>query len=142
MNDPVINAVMAQVKHERFQRFRKSEQFSLGKLIYELKNMDRPNAGVMFSDGTYPGRLSSWRGSYDELAVVPEQEEYYNSLSDFVAVLESAVGKTFEGYKGGEFVMDEHSPVWVAEWGDNAYTAPCAVVYRTWVVIEIKEFDF
>lgn len=31
------------------------------------------------------------------------------------------VGKTFEGYKGGNFMMDERCPVWIAQWGTSGW---------------------
>ena len=31
--------------------------------------------------------------------------------------LKNAVGEKFTGYKGGEFRMERHTPVWVSEYG-------------------------
>ena len=39
------------------------------------------------------------------------------SLLDFLKMLKSTVGKTMTGYKGGDFLMGETTPVWVANYG-------------------------
>jgi len=37
-----------------------------------------------------------------------------------LAYAREALGSTYMGYRGGEFTMDEHTDVWIAEYGDSA----------------------
>lgn len=46
----------------------------------------------------------SWRGSYEELSFEPAGEM---KVSKVLRVLKSAIGKTYTGYKGGEYRMDK-----------------------------------
>lgn len=56
----------------------------------------------------------SYRGYYDELAFEPKEN---TTIGDMLACAKQAVGSTYGGYKGGEFTMDEYSPVWLAKRG-------------------------
>ena len=51
----------------------------------------------------------SYRGFYEELRV----NRTTATIATMRAVLERAIGGTFVGYKGGEYVMTRHSGVWV-----------------------------
>lgn len=77
-----------------------------------------------------PGRFCSYRGDYAQLAlergegfVYDEPAEHMEERgwrrNDTVAKLleaaKAAVGATFEGYKGGEFTMDEDSPIYLVD---------------------------
>jgi hypothetical protein len=44
-------------------------------------------------------------------------------VGDFLATLNDAVGKRFTGYKGGEYIMDADTPLWVANNGETGGTA-------------------
>ena len=59
----------------------------------------------------------SYRGYYDQLAFEPKQ---LIMVEDMLKDAQSALGKTFEGYKGGEFKMSEHTDVWLAEYGNTS----------------------
>ena len=60
-------------------------------------------------------RVDSWQGHYNELAVTLANQP--NTVSYAKAILERAIGGTFAGYKGGRYVMNEDTPVHVAQWG-------------------------
>lgn len=71
-------------------------------------------------DGVLPfgfGEPMSYRGYYEELAFEPIENA---KVSDMLAHAKSAMGKTFTGYKGGEFEMGEFSDCYIAEYGTNA----------------------
>ena len=59
-------------------------------------------------------RPHSYRGYYDELAFEPDE---HARIGDMLSAAESALGKTFQGYKGGDYVMLEMTPVHIAEYG-------------------------
>ena len=50
----------------------------------------------------------SWRGSYDELSFEPTKNVTINNM--LVNAID-AVGCTFEGWKGGEFEMNENTKI-------------------------------
>lgn len=62
------------------------------------------------------GFVGSYRGYYDDLAIAPAFNGR-ETVAGTLAKLESALGATFTGYKGGEFVMDDATPLWVAGYG-------------------------
>lgn len=58
----------------------------------------------------------SWRGIYAELAFEPAENVTIGSM---LACAKEALGKTYQGYKGGDFVMDEHTDVRIAYAGSG-----------------------
>lgn len=113
------------------------KQLTLGELIDLLKPLKQhwDYAGtenlvqVVFDfPSTRPNGLHSWRGRYAELAIGWMSTGYSNlkwedgrkvtSLKDFLNELESAVGKEFEGWKGGKFPMENDTTLWVDNAGD------------------------
>jgi len=59
-------------------------------------------------------RPHSYRGYYTDLAFAPAKNI---TVGEMLACAQSALGKTFDGYKGGEYTMSEYTTVWLAEWG-------------------------
>jgi hypothetical protein len=64
-----------------------------------------------------PGSLDSYRGYYDHLAISIEKD-CNTTVGTLLAACREALGKTYQGYKGGQYTMDADTPVWVANWGD------------------------
>lgn len=83
--------------------------FDLGQLISWLKQQD-PNQKVKNGFG-YP---HTDRGYYENLAFDPVEETTFGEMLDHA---QSALGETFEGWKGGDFEMDEYSSVLIGEYG-------------------------
>lgn len=82
---------------------------TLGKLIEWLEQQDKD---LIVKDGFSVAH--SDRGDYSELAFCPEQEA---RIGDMLECAKSAVGATFTGWKGGEYVMDENTPVYIGDYG-------------------------
>lgn len=83
--------------------------YTLGELIDALKLEDpAKRVPVGFANP------HSWRGDYIELAFEPVAD---TTVGEMVAAAESAVGATYQGWKGGDFTMSEHTQVWLAEQG-------------------------
>jgi len=61
----------------------------------------------------------SYRGYYDELAFEPAE---HVSVAEMLRAAESALGATYEGWKGGSFTMDARTEVWLAEVGSVGET--------------------
>ncbi len=81
----------------------------LGELITALEQAD---ARLVVPSGfTNP---HSYRGYYDELAFEPAANV---TVAAMLADARSALGATYQGYKGGDFTMREHTDCWLATWG-------------------------
>lgn len=127
-------------------------QMTLGQTITRLEqseltydsNGKRHDKYVTFDfGGLVPSGLSSWRGEYAELAInftggTYEDREVVTALK-FLERLKEAVGKKYTGWKGGEFMMTETTPLWVDNDGCYTHTAlvgvdinEYGVTLRTW----------
>lgn len=102
-----IQAVFDRMAKDWFDE-RSRTQMTLGKLIDVLESMDR-NTPVNL------GHPNSYRGYYSDLALKPCDA----TVQDLLNECRSAMGRVFYGYKGGEFIMHQNTPVWVASWGST-----------------------
>lgn len=82
---------------------------TLIEIVERLKKED-PNRAVPLGWD----EAMSWRGDYYQLAVNPAKSVTVGAM---IKVLEDAVGETFEGYKGGEFVMGKYTDVYLDQYG-------------------------
>ena len=91
---------------------------NLQTLIETLSALD-PTLPLRFDDGRLVRGLCSWRGSYDQLTIdtVWGDDDEGLTVGGLLADAQAAVGKTFEGYKGGDYVMFPHTAVWADEYG-------------------------
>ena len=83
---------------------------TLGELIQELK---KEPADKLVRCGF--GKPHSYRGYYEDLAFEPCEN---TTAWEMLAYAESALGKTFGGYKGGDYVMTASTDVWISEYGE------------------------
>ena len=136
------------IRVARSKSFANSVQITLGQMIDEFESIelfDRENKPkcVIFDFGAaVPTTLDSWRGSYAELALGYADYSLNDDLSwdsvkadKFLKHLKSAVGKTFEGYKGGEFKMNRETPVWVSNYGISGSTGVIGVVDIEYAIV-------
>lgn len=76
------------------------------------------------------GEPSSYRGDYEQLAFEPAKNVAVKEMLDNA---KAAVGRTFEGYKDGEFSMGEYSLCNIAEYGHSSFggdaISPTLVAY-------------
>lgn len=92
----------------------------LGDLIDTLEQFD-PTLPVIFSDGSHPLRLASWRGVYAELSLEPvkyEGDVALGTVGELLKEARRADGATFQGYKGGDYRMSRDTPVWADAYGE------------------------
>jgi hypothetical protein len=82
---------------------------TLGKMIESLKSM--PESKEIKGIGT----LHSYRGYYSDLAF--DHEAGKKPVVEVLNMCLDAMGKVFQGYKGGDYVMGELTPLWMAEYG-------------------------
>ena len=115
---------------------------TLGEMIDQLGKA-KPSALVYCADPgreAYLGKVSSYRGYYSDLAFDPVQEQ--RTVADVLAECIAARGKTFEGYKGGEFVMEADTPLWISEYSMASGQAIIAIEDRGDAVFVItKQID-
>lgn len=88
------------------------ETLGLGEVIARLEREDpaKPVA-VGFA------RPHSYRGYYAELAFEVERD---TTVGDMLAAARSALGATFEGWKGGDYEMSEYTTCWLVR--EEGYT--------------------
>lgn len=100
----MIDGMMAEQQRERADT-----QMTLGDVITALESLPK--------DTEVEGlkRLMSYRGYYSDLAF--EQEHGKRPAREILTMCRAAMGKVFTGYKGGDFMMGESTPMWIAEYG-------------------------
>ena len=141
----INNAMVA----KRSEEMKNSTQLTLGEIILKLEAVGNKELPIFFDKTKYrPTGIGSWRGSYCELAIsytpggvyggyngtTVEHEiggdKFYNTVStalpkrptakDLLEKLKECVGKTFVGYKGGDFLMGKTTPVWIANESESS----------------------
>ena len=144
------------IKAQRVDMLAKSDQLTLGEMILKLEPIvekykdepddKQPTVNYDF-EYLFPTDIDSWRGSYAELALNFVGYVYSDKrpmkVADFLKMLKEAVGKEFIGYKGGEFIMSKHTPVWVANYGNSGNTAVIDIVdggYFVLIVTAYREY--
>lgn len=137
----------------RAEEMKTSLQLTLGELILklepiaakqdEIKKKYEHEAEVLFDfEYLFPTGLSSWRGVYAELALTfslggygkPDKIEPMK-INKFLKMLKGAIGKSFTGWKGGEFMMGKNTPLWVANEGSVGTTGIVDVIDGEFEVI-------
>lgn len=155
LHDYLVNACLA----KRAKTLSESPQLTLGELILKLKNiLDKntiSNPGeeepwVCYDFGTaIPTTLASWRGIYSELALGYQLTGYDTHtnhgvqkklLSSLLSELEGAIGSEYIGWKGGTFIMNKNTPVWVDNPGNSSNTAIVEVVEDGFRVILMTQY--
>lgn len=103
------------------------KQLTLGEAINRLNkcnlfNEDNKSKPVFFDfKMAVPTYLDSWRGSYDELALGYEFKTLDNNFcyaKDLLKELNSGIHNVYEGWKGGDFMMDADTPLWADNSGE------------------------
>lgn len=121
-----------------------AQPVSLGRLI-ELLEAAKSDDTVQYDFcGLYPDTLNSYRGYYDHLALGhSESAGELTKVGMLLTELRSAVGRVYEGYKGGNYRMSLETPMWVADWGSSHSTAIVGVTVHTygWVIIHTGYCD-
>ena len=107
------------VQAQRDEAMKTSPQLTLGELIAQLEKVPDKSKPVVFDNGYHLTDISSWRGSYCELALEYDNEGTPLDVATWLQKLHAMNGGTVYGYKGGEFPVGLLTPVWVANYGDS-----------------------
>ncbi|MDE2105112.1 MAG: hypothetical protein KGL39_48180 [Patescibacteria group bacterium] len=106
-----MNDLMSQVNETIAQQLA-NKLMTLGELIdfLELQPQDYEVRFDFTDQG--PGPLNSYRGYYDHLAFTGTRHP--PMVSEVLADAKHALDNTFEGYKGGTYLMTRDTPLWYA----------------------------
>ncbi len=159
MSEQLQEYLEKMAKSIRDSSFADSPQITLGEIIAKLESMPmtyesqgKVKAKPISFDfaNAYPTSLSSWRGSYAELAITFGLNGYTDSPDDemwnhmeaarFLKMLKDAVGKEYTGWKGGEFTMSESTPVWVSNDGNVGSTGVMDVIDNGYEIIIMTQY--
>lgn len=95
---------------KQWRQERSATQMTLIQLIEAIKKFN-PERRIKSL-----GNPHSYRGYYSDLSF--EFQKGTQSCGDFLLMLkQNCLGATFTGYKGGDFYMDEDTPLWIAKYG-------------------------
>jgi len=133
----------------RMETLKTSSQLTLGEIILKTEHIhagleedDLERDPEVHFDFEYirPTEFDSWRGVYKELALGFTMERDSSkgpvTISSFIKMCKECIGKSFYGYKGGDFVMSKHTPVWVANYGNSGNTGIVNVKFDYWLILE------
>ena len=106
---------LVELMNADLQNTRSGTQMTLGEMILRLESL--PQDAVVKADlnAISIGSVNSYRGYYCDLALVPSGIE--STVGQVADMLRAAIGATFEGYKGGDFVMTKATPLWLSGYG-------------------------
>ena len=138
-----LKNLVTDMHKEGSEKARQAGIMTLGGLIEKLSSLKQDNPITYDFGSLGPTKLKSYRGTYSELALGYEEDSRSLKVSDLLKICKDAMGKTFEGYKGGDYVMGENTPVWVANYGNSGDTAITDVIEHGygWANIVTAEFD-
>jgi hypothetical protein len=114
---------------------------TLGHLITLLKHVEDREVPIEFDfpSSNIPTTLASYRGYYSQLALGHRDFNYDKpaipNVNTVIEELESAIGQTFQGWKGGDYVMSPDTPIWVDNPGRYSSIAITGIKDLTWKVI-------
>lgn len=146
------------MKSARAKSLAESDQLTVGEIIAKLEPIienqkkrmadgKREEATVVYDfEYLFPTRIDSWRGIYAELALNfvdndrGGSNEKEMTVTEFLEMMKSVIGKEFTGYKGGEYTMSESTPVWVANYGNSGNTAVIDIVDYGYKVVIITGY--
>lgn len=123
-------SVQQYVQAIRNSKMQSSDQLTLGELIRTIEPYLQTHGekGIAFDFGYMaPSGIDSWRGSYNELALA-YKANHEITVQQFHEMLKNSIGAEFTGYKGGEYIMGETTPIWVANNGEACNTAVLGII--------------
>lgn len=123
---------------KRQETLKTSKQMTIGEIILKLEAINKTDEEVWFDfEYARPTDLDSWRGIYAEIAFGFDCETKPKTVKEILVILKEAIGKTYTGYKGGDFTMGKNTPVWVANYGNSGETGIVDIVDGGYKVILI-----
>lgn len=119
-NIPNFDKLIQQVEQQILAESAARGQMKLGDFIAALKTA-HPDASVFIDwNMLNPLGFQSYRGIYNHLAIGFAVDRPTMRVAMLLRYAQLAIDQTFQGYKGGDFEMGEHTPLWVANWGHSS----------------------
>ncbi len=112
---------------------------TLGTLVEVLERVQKftPSRLVELDAGPSPFGPHSYRGHYSDLALDSQNKPI--TVSELLKLLKPLVGKKLVGYKGGEYLMTNDTPLWVAEYGELSNVAIVDIQFESKNVILVTK---
>ena len=129
----ILQLIMDEM-NARAQKERAQSQLTLGALIALLEDEEDDSLPVRGL-----GALHSYRGYYSDLAFEPTTSIV--TVHDVLTEARSAMGRTFEGYKGGDYLMGEHTPLWVSQYGTPSGYKLITLTREGDLLVPVTEFE-
>jgi hypothetical protein len=95
----------------QLQKERSTTQMTLGKMIAALEAM------VTDKQVQRLAHLHSYRGYYSDLAF--ELRDGTMSAQELTGLCRAAMFRVYQGYKGGDYLMGENTPMWISDYGST-----------------------
>ena len=125
----------------RQSKLKEAKEYNLGRFIKDLEKYRESLIEIIFDDGSSPVDFGSWRGVYNCLAL--EYDKNKNYAETIYRKAYNTNNSIFVGYKGGDFIMDEDTPIYQANYGESGVdiikNGKEEYVYKK--IIGIKEQD-
>ena len=117
---------MIELMNTRLDKSRQSYHLTLEEMIVFLEQIDGDLASipVLTDTGQTLGMPHSYRGYYEDLAFDPT-DAGPSCVAGVLSQCRMALGSEQTGYKGGEFMMTETTPLWVSPYGE---ASQCAII--------------
>ena len=115
----LVKSMRAILEKEKQEEFALKPIKTLGEVILLLKMQPSSNFVRFDFTSDNPQRLHSYRGYYSDLALGHEPVPELVTVGQLLKRFEDADGRTFTGYKGGDFTMHRKTLVWVASYGNT-----------------------
>ena len=112
---------------------------TLGQAISMLSKLPQDTSVIYDFNNKSPKGPHSFRGHYSDLAFEWSGDEV--TIRDFVSELNASWGKTFTGYKGGDFIMDAETPLWAAEYGECGRAIIGILKHKNEIILTTKEIE-
>lgn len=97
-----------------------ANQMNLGEFKAALEKVADKAKRVRYRFGYLsPTSFRSWRGDYAEIALGYEEDVPYPTVTEMLDRVTAAIGSEMEGYKGGIYLAEARTPVWIANWGNS-----------------------
>lgn len=109
MNNNALQTMMDAMSAQ-WQLQRSETQMTLGDMIGLLSALN-PETEI---EGFHEPH--SYRGYYTDLAF--EKSDAKTTALTELTLCQDCLGKTFQGYKGGDFVMKKTTPLWIANYSE------------------------
>lgn len=117
-----------------------AENLTLGQLIDKLERADQEKVVVYDFAGFSPANPDSYRGYYEDLAFRYVKDRVL--VKSLLHECKGMLGIKITGYKGGEYVVDRDTLLWVSDYGESFGTAITSVdIDSYYVVLGTKYID-